>query len=413
MTSTPGAPVEHPSSLIARQAIVDGSKSVIGYELFNRSRAPEAHTAASDVLLVFTALSHAGAEDLVGDKLLFVNCTHESLAGGHLELLDPKKIVLGIQPLGHNAAVEAQLRVPMLQGLRQRGFQLCFGHFVLESVYASWLPLADFIKLDLMVLPRQEWAVRIQHAQKYSQAQLIAAKLEESDQFDTLRQLGVNLFQGFWFSRPTVVEAKLLAPRQTSLLELMALLRRQASTDELEEVLKKDTGLAFNLLRLINSASFGMRREITSFRQAVLLMGLKKLFRWAALLLAATKNSGESASLGQTAVVRGRLMELLAQEFLDEEQADQAFVTGIFSLLDAMLGIPMATALELIHAPDPIAQALLHHEGSLGDLLTLAQACESSDERAFDTIAEKLQLSSQQINWAHLRALAWSDQVEA
>ena len=98
MTSTPGAPVEHPSSLIARQAIVDGSKSVIGYELFNRSRAPEAHTAASDVLLVFTALSHAGAEDLVGDKLLFVNCTHESLAGGHLELLDPKKIVLGIQP---------------------------------------------------------------------------------------------------------------------------------------------------------------------------------------------------------------------------------------------------------------------------------------------------------------------------
>lgn len=84
MTSTQGAPIEHPSSLIARQAIVDDSKAVIGYELFNRSRAPEAHTAASDVLLVFTALSHAGAEDLVGDKLLFVNCTHESLAGGHL-----------------------------------------------------------------------------------------------------------------------------------------------------------------------------------------------------------------------------------------------------------------------------------------------------------------------------------------
>lgn len=412
MTSTQGAPIEHPSSLIARQAIVDDSKAVIGYELFNRSRAPEAHTAASDVLLVFTALSHAGAEDLVGDKLLFVNCTHESLAGGHLELLDPKKIVLGIQPLGHNAAAEAQLRVPLLQSLRQRGFKLCFGHFVLESVYASWLPLADFIKLDLMVLPPQEWTVRIQHAKKYSQAQLIAAKLEEAEQFDSLRQLGVHLFQGYWFSRPTVVEAKLLAPRQTSLLELIALLRRQASTDELEEVLKKDTGLAFNLLRLINSASFGMRREITSFRQAVLLMGLKKLFRWAALLLAATKNAGESDAMGQTAVVRGRLMELLAQDFLSEEQVEQAFVTGIFSMLDAMLGIPMPTALELIHAPEPIAQALLHRQGPLGDLLTLAHACESSDEHAFDTIAEKLQLSNQQINWAHLRALAWSDQVE-
>lgn len=413
MNTTIGAPVEHPSSLIARQAIVDSSKSVVGYELFNRSRAPEAHTAASDVLLVFTALSHAGAEDLVGDKLLFVNCTHESLAGGHLELLDPSKIVLGIQALGHSAAAEAQLRVPMLQSLRQRGFKLSFGHFVLESVYASWLPLADFIKMDLTLLPPQEWAVRIQHAQKHSRAQLIATKLEEAEQFNALQHLGINLFQGFWFARPTVVEAKLLAPRQASLLELIGLLRCQASTEELEEVLKKDTGLAFNLLRLINSASFGLQREITSFRQAVLLMGLKKLFRWAALLLAATKNADAPASLGQTAVVRGRLMELLAQEFLSEEQAEQAFVTGLFSLLDVMLGIPMATVLEMIYAPPAVSQALLQHEGALGDLLILAKACESSDERAFDAIAEKLQLSSQQINWAHLRALAWSDQVDS
>src|SRR5574344_2427421 len=411
MTSTQGAPIEHPSSLIARQAIVDDSKAVIGYELFNRSRAPEEHTAASDVLLVFTALSHAGAEDLLGDKLLFVNCTHESLAGGHLELLDPKKIVLGIQPLGHNAAAEAQLRVPLLQSLRQRGFKLCFGHFVLESVYASWLPLADFIKLDLMVLPPQEWTVRIQHAKKYSQAQLIAAKLEEAEQFDSLRQLGVNLFQGYWFSRPTVVEAKLLAPRQTSLVELITLLRRQASTDELEEVLKKDAGLAFNLLRLINSASFGMQREVTSFRQAVLIMGLKKLFRWAALLLAATKYANTPPSLGQTAVVRGRLMELLAEEFLSEEEADMAFVTGIFSLLDLMLSIPTADALQLIHAPEPIRQALLHQVGPLADLLTLAKACENNNDSVFDEAAEKLGLTNQQINWAHLRALAWSDQV--
>ncbi len=412
MTTTTGALVEHPATLIARQAIVDSSRTVVGYELFNRSRAPEKHTAASDVLLVFTALSHAGAEDLVGDKLLFVNCTHESLAGGHLELLDPSKIVLGIQPLGHSAAAEAHLRVPMLQSLRQRGFKLSFGHFVLESVYASWLPLADFIKMDLTLLPPQELVIRTQFAQKHSKATLIATKLEEAEQFNTLQNMGISLFQGFWFARPTVVEAKLLAPRQASLLELIGLLRRQASTDELEEVLKKDTGLAFNLLRLINSASFGLQREITSFRQAVLLMGLKKLFRWAALLLAATKNADAPASLGQTAVVRGRLMELLAQEFMTEDEADQAFVTGLFSLLDIMLGIPMPAVLEMIYAPPAVTHALLHHEGPLGDLLTLAKACESSDERAFDTIAEKLQLSSQQINWAHLRALAWSDQVE-
>lgn len=411
MTTRPCV-LEQSPALIARQAIVSSEKSVIGYELFNRSRAPAHHTAAFDVLLVFTALLHAGAEELVGDKLLFVNCTHESLAGGHLELLDPSKIVLEIQDLGHNAGAEAHLRMPMLQTLKQRGFQLSFGHFVLESAYASWLPLADFIKLNLTVLPRQQWGVLTQYAQKNGTAQIIATKAETAEQFDLLLHMGVKLFQGFWFSRPAVFEAKILAPRQVSLVELIGLLRCQASTEELENVLKKDAGLAFNLLRLINSATFGMQREITSFRQAVLLMGLKKLFRWAALLLAATKYADTPPSLGQTAVVRGRLMELLAEQFLTEEEADMAFVTGIFSLLDVMLCIPISNALQLIHAPEPVSQALLRHTGALADLLTLAKACENNDDSAFDEVAERLGLTNQQINLAHLRALAWSDCVD-
>jgi EAL and modified HD-GYP domain-containing signal transduction protein len=90
--------------MIARQAIVNGMQQIIGYELFNRSRAYPDHTAASDVSLVFTALSHAGEEDLVGTKLMFVNCTHESLAGGHLELLNPDKVVLEIPPPRSTAA---------------------------------------------------------------------------------------------------------------------------------------------------------------------------------------------------------------------------------------------------------------------------------------------------------------------
>ncbi len=412
-SATDSQPSKVEPALIARQAIVDNSKAAIGYELFNRSRTSNEHTAASDVLLLFTALSHAGEEEFFTEKLLFVNCTHESLAGGHLDLLNPEKIVLEIQPLGHSAVAEAKLRAPLLQSLRERGFRLSFEHFVLDSVYADWLEIADFVKLDLTTLPREEWRMLVQYTQKHSRAQLIATKVEVAEQFETLSRLGVTLFQGFWFERPTVFEAKLLSPRQSSLLQLMALLRSQASTDDLEEVLKKDAGLAFNLLRLINSASFGLQREITSFKQAVMLMGLKKLFRWAALLLAATKNINTTPVHGQAAVVRGRLMELLAEEFLSAEEASLAFVVGIFSTLDVMLGMHMSHALDLIHAPEEVRQALVQHEGVLGELLKLAKACEDSDEFAFDQSAEKLQLTSQQINWAHLRALAWSDQVES
>jgi EAL and modified HD-GYP domain-containing signal transduction protein len=142
-----------------------------------------------------------------------------------------------------------------------------------------------------------------------------------------------------------------------------------------------------------------------------MLLGLKKLFRWAALLLTASRSGGAPSSLGQTAVVRGRLMELLALETLPPEDADQAFVVGIFSLLDVMLSMPMAKAVGLLNVPEAVSAALLRREGFLGDLLTLAEACESSDDAAFNRTAGLLHLTSQQINLAHLQALAWADQL--
>ena len=409
-TGSPATPQTN-VAMIARQAIVNAQHAVVGYELFNRSRSGPTHTAATDVALVFTALSHAGTDELVGKKLIFVNCTHESLVGGHLELVDPDKVVLEIPPLGHVAAEEVATRMPTLAALRARGFHLAFNHTVLQSAYAAWLPLADYIKLDLSLLAPDQLAVLISYANRNSRADLIAEKVETAQQYDMVSSHGVQLFQGYWFARPALVQAKLITPAQTSILELITLVRNQASTEDIEEVLKKDAGLAFNLMRLINSSGFGLAREITSFRQAVMLMGLKKLFRWAALLLTTSRTSGTPSSVGQTAVVRGRLMELLALETLPPEEADQAFVVGIFSLLDVMLSMPMESALGLLNVPEPVAAALLRREGFLGDLLTLAEACESSDDVVFDRTAGLLHLSSQQINYAHLQALAWADHL--
>lgn len=409
--SLPAPSVQTSVAMIARQAIVNAQQAIIGYELFNRSPASPTHTAATDVALVFTALSHAGTEDLVGKKLIFVNCTHESLSGGHLELVDPDKVVLEIPPLGHAAADEVSARYPVLEALRESGFHLAFNHTVLQSGYAQWLPLADYIKLDMSSLAPDQLAVLISYAGRHAQAELIAEKVETAQQYDAASSQGIALFQGFWFSRPSLVQARIVSPSQSAILELMSLVRRQASTDDIEEVLKKDAGLAFNLMRLINSSGFGLAREITSFRQAVMLMGLKKLFRWAALLLTVSRNGGPPPSVGNTAVVRGRLMELLTLEVSNQDAADEAFVVGIFSLLDAMLSMSMEDALRLITVPEKVSDALLRREGSLGALLRLTIACESGDDAEFDSAAGALSLSSAQINNAHLRALAWADHV--
>ena len=147
---------------------------------------------ATDVALVFTALSHAGSDELVGKKRMFVNCTHESLVGGHLELIDPDKVALEIPPLAHTSAEEVAMRTPTLAALRKRGFHLAFNHTVLEAAYAAWLPLADYIKLDLSVLAPDQLAVLISHAQRHSRATLVAEKVETAQQYDMVSSYGVQ-----------------------------------------------------------------------------------------------------------------------------------------------------------------------------------------------------------------------------
>lgn len=398
------------SALIARQAICTATHAVHGYELFNRAPNIDSHTPATDVSLVFNALSNAGSDDLLGKALVFVNCTHNSLAGGHLELIRPDKVVLELPPVEDDDADEITLRAEQIAALRQRGFRIAFDKSVVRPAYKAWRSLADYVKLDLSLIEPRDLVPLVRELKASMSAKIVAEKIETAEQFDMVSSAGVQLFQGYWFSRPTLFEAKLLTPSQGRVLELINLVRKQASTAEIEDVLKKDAVLAFNLMRLINSSGFGLQREITSFREAVMLLGLKKLFRWAALLLTASRAAGATPSVGSMAVVRGRLMELLAiEESLPPDERDDAFVVGIFSLLDVMLGVPMQQAVDLLSLPPAVADALLHRTGPLAPYLAMTEACETGDEAAFTRANVSLRLTSQQVNWAHLQALAWAN----
>ncbi len=400
--------------IIARQAILDEQRAVYGYELFDRNTAADSHTAASDASLLFNALSYAGSEALIGKTIVFVNCTHESLAGGHLELIHPDKVVLEVPTLAAGATPEQiEQMLPTLQSLRTRGFRLAFSQDVLRRAYMGWLPLASFIKLDMQAFKPELAEPLVKFARANSQATLIAEKVETAEQHERMAALGVKLFQGYWFARPALVKAQTIRPSQATIIQLINLVRQQAGTAEIEDLLKKDPTLSFNLLRFINSSGFGLSCEVTSFRHAVMILGLKKMFRWAALLLTTSRKDGAPPAVGQTAVVRGRLMELLAAELLPPEECDNAFVVGVFSLLDTMLGIPMKRALESVALPEPVLDALLRNQGVFAPFLELTRACESGDDEAFARTAEALHLSNRQVNWAHLQALAWADSMTA
>jgi EAL and modified HD-GYP domain-containing signal transduction protein len=403
-------PENQPSSIaFAHQAILDAKRAIVGYELFDRSVSATGHTAASDAQLLFNVLSGADAESPIGKKDLFINCTHDSLSGGHLDLIAPQRVVLEIPPLAVSDVDQILTRLPSLQDITRRGFRLAFDYSVLTQPYAPWLELASFIKFDLTVMRLQSLGSFIKLAHAKTAAQLIAEKVETPSQYEMVAGLGVKLFQGFWFAKPVLVQGQSVRPAQANILQLINLVRKQASTAEIEEVLKRDPTLSFNLLRFINSAGFGMRSEVTSFKHAVMLLGLNRLFKWAALLLTTSHAGDMPPAVGTTAVARGRLMELLATELLPPEECDNAFVVGVFSLLDTMLGLSMEVALATVSLPESVTQALLHRTGPLAPFLELTIACETGDDEVFGRTATLLGLNNGQVNWAHVQALAWAE----
>jgi len=414
--STPSEATATPATgdqtAIARQAILDEGRNVIGYELYDRSLGAEAHTAASDAELLFNVLSHAEHQSLMGRKTMFINCTHDSLVGRHLELIHPERVVLEIPALDGNSPAEIEARLPMLMEVKRKGFRLAFSQTMLTRPYAAWLPLASYIKLDMSQLKPELIEPLVKFAQKHSTAKLIAEKVETAAQHELAAQHGIKLFQGYWFATPVLVKGQTLRPAQANIIQLINLVRRQAEVGEIEELLKRDPTLSFNLLRFINSAGFGLSCEITSFRHAVMILGMQKLFRWAALLMTTSRVGGTAPAVGNMAVVRGRLMELLAAELLPPEEADDAFVVGVFSLLDTMLSLPMGQALESISLSAHVTDALLHRKGMFAPFLELTVACESADEAAFARAATNLHLSNHQVNWAHLQALSWAENLD-
>ena len=401
------------TAAFARQAILKADRSVFGFELFDRSLHGNAPTSASDAALLFNVLSHPDCEILMENKLIFINCTHDTLASGHLELIPPERVVLEIPPLLSSDADDIETHLLALEDIKRRGFRLAFDDSVLTESHLSWLALASFIKIDLSAATESYLAALAHIAQSNANAQLIAEKVETEAQFTLAQDLGFTLFQGYWFARPVLVSGKTIRPAQAAIIQLMSLVRQQASTDEIEEVLKRDPTLSFNLLRFINSAGFGLKHEITSFRHAVMMLGLKKLFRWAALLLTTSQGTGSSPAVANLAVVRGRLMELLAAESLTPDECDDAFVVGVFSLLDTLLGMPLDQAIGCIALPTNVVDALLRQQGPLATFLELTLACEKEDDAAFAKASDTLHLTSQQVNWAHLQALSWAETITA
>lgn len=399
------------NAYLARQPIVDGRHQLVAYELLFRD-APHAtaarieDAAAAGIDVISNTLCNMGTDWLLKGKLAFINMDTQLLMSDFSALLPTDKVVLEVL---ETVDVTPEV-IDRLKSFKQAGFRIALDDYVYTPERADLLPLADYLKLDVLSHPADSILTTVKAARKHG-IKLLAEKVEKREQFEQYKKLGFEYFQGYYFARPENLTTRVVNPTQATVIQLMDLVRQEADVKRIEDGFKRDVALTFKLLRYINSAAFGLSCEIQSIRHAVSILGYRPLNKWLTLLLATASPSPMAPVLSRTAVTRGRLCELLGAHHLSKSEQDNLFITGVFSLLDALLETPMEQVLERIALPESVADALLTRSGLYGPILALTEACESGEAERIESLAEALFLSPEQVNGAHLKALAWVEQL--
>ena len=254
--------------------------------------------------------------------------------------------------------------------------------------------------------------LKLLSARTRAQGMGIAFNVETPEDFRACLDAGMTAAAGWFFVAPSGAPAKKLTAGQANIVRVLNLVRTNAEIHEIEDALKLDVAISYKLLRYINSAGFGLFCEIHSFRHAVSMLGYDKLNRWLSLLLATASRDPMAPALMYTALLRARLMELLANGLVDKSEYDNLFITGAFSLLDALLGVGMEQVLEAMRLPETICDALLGNGGRYQPLLDLAQGSERGDPTVIAEQAGMLGLTATQFNRAQMQAMAFADGME-
>lgn len=399
-------------AFIGRQPILDAKQQIIAYDLLFRHSATATVPVEDDLRTSARALMNPapdmGSQWLLGDKLVFINVSEELLQSEFLLMLDPQHTVLEI-PVTSTPTEDTLQR---LEDLHAQGFLIALDNFVPTVESIKYLPYAQFVKIDIQGLGLDN-AGKVAAKLKTLAPKLIAAHVETPDQYKACKQFGFDYFEGYYFTRCSAAGTKIINPSYASVLDLLNKVNKNADVKIIEDGFKRDPALSFKLLRYINSVGFGLSCEIQSIRHALIILGTQQLYRWLTLLMVTAGENTTAPALMKTAIIRGRLTEMLGAGFFDQKNRDNLFIVGVFSLLDAMLEMPMDKVLEKVQLPEAITDALSRREGVYGPFLQLAEACESGNGLMIEQLAASLQYDPVKVNDSHISALAWAENFGA
>jgi EAL and modified HD-GYP domain-containing signal transduction protein len=266
------------------------------------------------------------------------------------------------------AVVPPAEALPGCRRLREEGFTLALDNVSVFDNVERLVELASYVKIDLRATDMAELPPLVDKCHEFDVA-LIAEKVETQEDFDRCQEMGFDYFQGYLLAQPCRIPGRALDPGRVSQLRIAAhLLDSECPIAELEDIVRRDPVMTLQLLQLASvGAAGGMRRTVRTVREALVLVGWRRLQSWVSLLLICGKGQASEEEM-TTALTRARMCELAARS-IDPSPSESAFTAGMLSAFDVLLQIPLDEVLRDLPLDDDLRQALLEREGPLGRLV--------------------------------------------
>lgn len=377
--------------MIGRQAILDRKGELFAYELLYRDSNINIATILDPTQATCTvmlhALTHFGLKNLVGGKKAFINIGAQLLLDPLIETLPKEHFVLEIL---EDVIIDREME-QRIKYLHNKGYSFALDDLIFEKdLLENFKPIFEYIeilKFDILQTGTADLEEKLAYFKDYK-IEYLAEKVESKKVYQACQELGFDYFQGYYFCKPDLLSKQKIDPSSLLILKLIELLLNDAPIEKINTEFHKSPHLSINLLKYLNSAYLSFATDIKSIPHAIMLLGRSQLAQWLTLYLYNTTSQNSfSSSIINRALFQAKFMqELAALLEYDNKFQEKGYLTGMLSLVDALLNVSMHEIFDEIRIDQEISDALQHKKGPLYQLLQISQMVEKNDPRALEIL---------------------------
>jgi len=391
---------------VARQPIFDLKLNVFAYELLYRDKdnlaiINDGDKATSNV--VINSFFDIGFYTLTENKRAFINFTYNLIKEEIITLFPKDQIIIEVL---EDVEIDEDM-ISSLKILKELGYTIALDDFCLKNInkYKSIIEYIDILKVDFMLNNKKE----IQAIPKlFNNGKIIflAEKIESKEDFDEAVKYGYKLFQGFFFSKPVTIKGKTVSGSKLNCIEILKELNKEnPDFDDISHIVERDISLSYNLLKLINSTVFYKKNKIISIKQALVMLGFKEIRKWISLLILRDANKEKPDEIMKGAIIRGKIAELLSIKLGLSNRKSEAFLMGMFSLIDVIMDMTIDDLINDLPLNDDVKRALLGEDNIFRDILNIITFYEKGQWNDILKYQNKYNLTSKYIFDSYIEAL--------